>query len=336
MYRSFALALLPLLAVPAAAAEPSPAAAELARKVAPYLDDGTVLVAHVDVARLDADAVADGLSAVTGVEGIQAARAHEDLARALEEFRRAGGKELFVVYSLADLVEGPFVVVPGRDLDSRALGRLLTPLVPNSGSAPLDDGVFVGPPTALARLRKAKPAAFPDLAAAFDDAGNVPVRLAVLAGPDTRRALEELLPTLPPELGGVSLSALARNVRFAALGVTFKPLRLRLAVACRDDRAAQATREDVHRLLGAVRKLSAGQPEAADLGRVLDLLEPETAADRLVRGLDERELSQALRPALARVRAAADRSRSANNLRQIGVALLAFHDAYGHFPAAAS
>src|SRR5260370_1517962 len=169
-----AAALLPARAAPAAAAEKA-AAAGLARTAAPYLDDRTVLVAHVDAGRLDADTLVDALVAVTGVEAREAAGLRQGLAAAVEEFRKAGGKDFYVVYSLADLLEGPFVIVPGGDgLDVPALGKLFGELLPPGGAARLDGAAFVGPGAALARLRKSRPAPVPDPAAAFEAARNPP------------------------------------------------------------------------------------------------------------------------------------------------------------------
>src|SRR5262249_45524191 len=141
-------------------------------------------------------------------------------------------------------------------------------------------------------------------------------------------ALEELLPDLPTELGGASLSALVRGVRWASLAVDVKPVRLRFVAPCRDGKTAVALQTDIDKVLKAVRKQLTGRREAADLDGLLTLLLPEVADKSLVREVDEKTLAAALRPAMVRFRSDADVKRSLNYLKQIGLALHSYHDVH--------
>src|SRR5262245_21322260 len=70
-----------------------------ARAVAPYLDDLSILIARVDLTRLGAK----DLATLTGLLQLPAAEATaQEIGQWHKSFIAAGGKELFVVFSLED------------------------------------------------------------------------------------------------------------------------------------------------------------------------------------------------------------------------------------------
>src|SRR5947208_2944709 len=77
-------------------------------------------------------------------------------------------------------------------------------------------------PATLARLKTLKPTPHPELGTAFVvRPGDVQVVL--VPPPDLRRAVEELLPNLPKEMGGASTRPLTRGFRWAAVGAGLTP-----------------------------------------------------------------------------------------------------------------
>jgi hypothetical protein len=327
---------LPLLLLAPAAARADGAA--LARAVAPYLDDGTLAVAHLDLASLDADDVTDALVWVTGFDRSDLEPGRAKLRAWLADFRRAGGGDVFVVLSAAGLLDGPFVVAPCADGgDVKAVARLLGELGPGADAAqPVGQAAVVASPARLARLRRqARPGRCPDLAEALD-AVDGPLRLVLVPDADTRRVVEELLPTLPPSLGGGPVKALTRGARLAAVGVGVKPPRLRLAVQTTDEAAARDAQVALARVVRALAEQKAVRDLWPDANALPALLVPRQEGARLTYTVEAKELAEVLRPAAARARVAAERARSENNLRQLAVALHTYHDAHGSFPAAAS
>jgi prepilin-type processing-associated H-X9-DG protein len=299
--------------------------------VAPFVDEQTVAVAHLDLSRPEVEPLLArfGLSAPLG----------DALRRWLAGFARAGGKELFVVMSLADLAEGPFILVPlTYRADSRAIAELLGSL-PGAGESreKLDGVVFAGGKATLKRLRQLKPAPRPELARAFAAAGDAAGQVLLLPTADSRRVIEELFPTLPRELGGGPSTVLTHGLEWAALGVNTTPgLSLRLTVQSRDAQAAgQFGRWAAARLkaLAADKEVRQSVPDADKLAA---LLTPAVVEDRLSVTLAEQQLAELLQPAMQRVREASERTKCANNLKQIGIAFHSYYDVHKVFPTAAS
>jgi hypothetical protein len=189
----------------------------------------------------------------------------------------------------------------------------------------------------LERLAKQTPPKPTELADAFGAAGDGAAQVVLLLPADARRIYEEVLPTLPEELGGDSMKTYSRGLLWAALGLNTSPaLGLHLTLASPNQDSARALHDALARLLGALSR----QPEIRKLmpaaDKIVPRITPQLRGDRLVLTLDEKELMQIAQPFLAELPVAISRNTSTNNLRQI---LLAFHyylDTHGLFPTAAS
>jgi hypothetical protein len=94
MYRIPAVVLALALALPAAAAEKFDADAR-ARAVAPFLDGRTVAIAHVDLARIDVDALLDWAIEVGRLEAKEIEEPRRESRGWLADLIKAGGKELY-------------------------------------------------------------------------------------------------------------------------------------------------------------------------------------------------------------------------------------------------
>src|SRR5439155_18568452 len=143
-------------------------AAAAAKMLAPFIDEQTFAVARLDAAGIDLDAAAAKLARYTG-------QADEDLAQPRRmardfqaRFTRAGGRELYVVFSIADLPRhGPFVLAPaaaGADMDAiqKALGDLKLETTDVIGGV-----AFAGSNASRERLRTPTSAIRPELEAAL-------------------------------------------------------------------------------------------------------------------------------------------------------------------------
>src|SRR5262249_17828937 len=124
------------------------------------------------------------------------------------------------------------------------------------------DVVFAGSAAARDRLRALKPVSRPDLAKAFAAAVDGAVQVALIPPPYLGRIIEEVMPTLPREVGGGSGKGIARGVKWAALGLDAPPkMALRLTVQSADADAARALTEALGRALKAL----AGQNDVRNL-----------------------------------------------------------------------
>jgi hypothetical protein len=214
------------------------------------------------------------------------------------------------------------------------------------GSAEKAGGVIVfGDPRAVKRAVKQRPDARPEVARAFAAAGDGVAQLVVVPSADHRRVLDELMPTLPKELGGGPVTALTRGALWAAAGLDLgaKPV-LRLTVQSADAASAKAFVGVLRKgfdSLGAQR-LSEGdktirEVAPADFDALVKLFTPEPKGDQVVVTLDgpPPALTGWVAQGTNRIRAAAARAQSTNNVKQIGIAFHNYHDTVGRFPAQA-
>jgi hypothetical protein len=313
-----------------------------AKAIAPYLDDQVIAVVYVDLARMDTDALLAKAAVLTKVDAGKLA-AHA-LPQWLKGLSQAGAREVYFVVTMADLPHSPFLLVPlHKGADPTALRSYIKEnegkpdLFPAEVCEVTGDMLFAGRQSARERLRKLKAVDRPEVAKAFGAAGDAALQVVFLVTADTRRAIEDTLPQLPPEIGGGPVTDITRGIRWAALATDVKPkLSFRLTVQSGDAPAAQKLADrwaEALRLLAAHQEVRRLWP---DFDRFTAKLRPKVEGDRLTLALDEPDLVALLQPAAGRARAAADRARGTNNLKQIGIALHNYHDAHKSFPAAAS
>ncbi len=322
--------------IPLVASAKEPDAESLAREVAPYLDDQTLAVIHVDLTRIDFEPALKQLEKLDTPKR-QVEEMRRTLKALLDSLKGAGLKRGFAVVSLADLPDPPLVVLP-LDEDARAnpAAKLLAELVGYSTWE--KDGVLVaGKERAIKRIRNLKPVARPDLVRAFADAPSSAAHGVIMPNDDLRRALAELIPTLPRELGGGSSAAVTRGVRWLSLSANVAPAAtFSMTVQASDESSAKALRElwaAIFKAAGSDKEVRAALPDYDTLAAILL---PKVAGDRLELIVKEEQVVSLLAPALARLHEAAQQSVQMNNLKQIGVAFHASLDANRTFPAYAS
>jgi hypothetical protein len=350
MHRLAAILSLALL-LPMARAGEKPDAETSAKTIAPFLDDQTIAVAHVDLSRLDVDAFLARLAEVAKVDRQQIEKGSAPVINWITTFKKAGGKDLFMVFSLTDLPQSsPFLVVPlGATSDEKALQELLTrkkevhsytPFEAET-AATIHGALLSGGKSTVERLRQLKPSPRPDAIKAFAAAGETTAQVVVLPSEALRRSIAENLPNLPKELGGGPITVLTRGVQWAALGADATPkMALKGVVQCQDADAAKSLEELVNTVWRLAMVQAAKDPgfrkEFPDFANLVKLMTPKAVGDQLTLAVDEKVMVSVVMPAVMRIRSAAERARGMNNLKQIGLALHSYHDVKGAFPTAAS
>ncbi len=234
------------VAVPQSPAQDKSGPAARAKAVAPLVDEYTVAVLHVDTSRMPVDAL------FAKAFGILPALEHElggprkDINRWLKELEPVAGKDIYLVVSTADMGGSWFWYAPRITLvslkpgvDDKALAKVFDD--PEVAKKRVGDFLLIAPPKTMKRLEGLKPEPRPEIAAAFEAAGDTGAQVLVLVPAYARRAVEELMPELPKEAGGGSSTLLTRGVRWIALGCDVVPqLSGRLAVQSQDAQAAAA------------------------------------------------------------------------------------------------
>jgi hypothetical protein len=315
---------------------------KLAKDVAPFIEEGTFVIARADLMRWDYEKLVARLVAITGADPAAfSGLVPERERKRVKALQDAGARDVFVVFGLSDLfTEGGALVLPlGEKADRKAISDLLG----DSNSTPKQVGkaLLLGSKDTVERLSNNVPIRRPELVEAFAAAEDGIVQVAFLLPPSVRRALEEMLPELPPDLGGGKMQTFTRGLRWAALRINAIKGHVRLTVGCADEEAAQNLERSLVRVLAAVARLEKVNEVFPGADRWLPGITPKASGDRLNLLLDDNRLREILAPhlraaLLPKLSEARLRARSTENLKKILVALHEYHDKYGKFPAAAS
>ena len=324
----------PLLA---SAAEPKFDAEACAKAVAPYLDDQTVAVLHVDLTAVDVGALADKAAALAKVGPDALPLPRKEAAAVVKALNDAGAHDLYVVVSLTDVPErSPFLVIPtAKEGAVKEVAAVFAPFAITHFEA-VGDALVGGDEATAKRLKTLKPDARPELAQAFAAADGGLARLAVIPPKGAGKIIEGVMPTLPAEVGGGSSKVLSQGLRWAAVGFDAPRLKLSVTVQASDADAAKALLDLIGKTYTAAGKDKQVREALPDFDKLTRLLTPQAAGDRLTLTLDDEALMAALRPLIPKAAAASDRVRSENNLKQLALAALNYQDVYRKFPANAT
>jgi hypothetical protein len=270
-----------------------------AKLISRFITADAVAVGHLDVTRLKAESLFANLKQFVPGDADQIEFTEAAVEQSVEQFLKAGGREAFVVLTPS---LSPVLVVPlAADVDEAAILAIL-------GQAPLEaveklDGALVaGTDAAVSRLRGAKPAARPGLSKAFAAAGDTMAQLLLIPTEDDRKMVDEMLPRLPPELGGASTRPASRGMNWVALGIDGPPqFSLRLVADAADAAAAGELKALVVGLLDALFKLPDFQKMFPDQDALRKSLSPQVSQNRVVLELSGRQfLDQFKIPATGR------------------------------------
>ena len=321
-------------------------AAARTKVVAPFVDEQTIAVAHVDFTRVKVDPLVDFfVRHVPGARDEQA-EIRAGMKQMQSGLLKAGAREMYVLFSLADVDIGedpmPMVVVPMDDgADEKALAAHLADL-PHEVKRPLGGVFFAGTPRMLARVEQGEPDVREDLAQAFEAAGDTAAQALLLPPKYVARVIEELSPRLPRDIGGDSSRVVTEGMIWVALGVDPPPeTSLRLVIQSKDHQAAVALHEGWVNLCRVFSQKDDVRRTVPQIDKIVALLTPKVQGDRLLLTLDEKgggfsALLDTVKPSLSRARQVARRNVSANNLKQLALAMHNYHDAHKSFLPAAS
>jgi hypothetical protein len=302
-----------------------------AKAIAPFIDQTTVAVAHVDLSRFDVRPFVDFAVALIYPSG-NWERISGAVNGVLEGARDAGCDELYAVVTLARPDDPFFLVVPiPEGADEETLKATLEKWS-SLGFKRVHGALFLG---WTDWLETYGPDPRPDLARAFAAAGDTAGQLVVVPPAHTARVLQEILPTLPDEVGGGPITVLTRGVRWAAAGADGPPkTSFRLTIQSEDDQAAAALRKKWIELFPRVTSLELirhSVPKALEpyVTEAAGLFTPRVEGDRLVLALTQEQMA-ALMPVITHVRdATVGPAHSCSHLRRIGGAMYDYRRKHG-------
>ncbi|HUU20150.1 MAG TPA: H-X9-DG-CTERM domain-containing protein [Sedimentisphaerales bacterium] len=313
----------------------------------PCIDDQAFAVIRLDITKLNLDAfVGQALSAVSEHSGPDTAKHlqdslknFQDLAGAqLNDLLKAGGRDVFVVFSMYDFPYF-FVAVPVHSANDQArLHQQIQKIAKdfNAGDIELhvSDGlILVGLKRIIARLKTVSGVRSQALAAGFQACANTTAQVVLFPSSDQRRILAEMLPQIPSESGNINLTTLSKDLHWAALGLNGPPS-ISLNMTIQSPNA-----EGADRVLTFIEKLYAlvGQnPEVREfmpkLDQILKLLTPRRYGKRLLLQVDSTAadtiINNFVAPSLLQAHAIATRIACGTNMSGIGKALLIYANDY--------
>jgi hypothetical protein len=321
--------------------------AALAKTIAPVIEEQTVAVTRIDITRIALDPLFEKAANLFPDLKVELPLAKLAAATWREAFSRAGGRDVYAVITLAPMKRfepvSAFLVVPLRPGANEKALQAAFQVARLTAERVGDVLVAADNRETLEWVRKIKPDPRPELAAAFEAAGDATVQLLLLPPKYARRVIEETMPMLPEVIGGGSTSVFTRGAQWAAVGVDLPPrMAIRVVAKSQDVQAAEALRARWLDLLRQAGKHPEMPRFIPAFDQVAKLLTPTVEKDRLVLVFNEENkgiptlVTTILQPAIRHALGSAARAQSANQLKQIGMAMHMFHDARKRLPAAAS
>jgi hypothetical protein len=182
-----------------------------------------------------------------------------------------------------------------------------------------------------------KPVARKDLELAFAAADPGACQLCVAFSEVTRRALAELIPTLPAEQGGGSSTFLFRDMSWIAIDMGIGPTGgLHVTVQAKDDATAARLQKWLSAILTSTVKDTTAQAIWKDFSPLAAALAPTARDTKVVMNLNHAQTKSLFEPLAAWHLRRADYAINAECLKQLAIAMHIFLDSNKTFPTPAS
>jgi hypothetical protein len=287
------------LAVGHVLADEKPAGDRLANTIAPYVDEQTLVVAHLNLMAFDAVETVDWLAEFVGLSDQERDRLQAQVVLigvVTQTLAKDKSIDAFVVISLADMGRLPFFLVvplaessPASAISAEARRQLEKDWQRKLVTEQVGEALVTGSQETIDRLKKQQPLARPELTAAFHCAGAGAVQVAFVPSAALGKLADTIVPELPKNLGGGRTKAFTQGARWVAADIDLPPqkIALRIRVQSADAEAAAALESAVAKLFAAAAELpqiAEAVPEFDELSR---RLLPQADGDQLKLELSE-------------------------------------------------
>lgn len=255
-------------------------------RVAPYLRDDAIVAIRVDLEELETAQWESAIRAIltTAMSVEEGHSLPESVDAALTEGRRAidafvqplregGAREMFFVFHLAFGGQEPMIIVVPipDDADEPDLIHSVVNAIPGPFvglATQTENAVVAGRPDDVRDLPRVDTRAVPVAwKAAFESAGDAALQVIVAPPPYTRRAIIEIDPSLPDELGGGSILPIVEGFHWhtLSLSATDGEMSGMMQIKVTDGAAATAGWQRVHDIARALERNSDVATEFKDV-----------------------------------------------------------------------
>jgi hypothetical protein len=290
-----------------------------------FIRNDTLAIIQIDLPAITSDAAWQQFTSVMKEANLSEGVPTFAMAREMgQQHVKAGASEAFVLVNALDMPGLPMIVIPlGKGADAEKLAAMLP--VPSNISRVrrVDGALVVAAEKQFLMLAEARPAKAPTLMKAMASTKGA-VRVAFAIPDGIRRVVDEILATLPPELGNMPGTVITRGLQWASLDIAVQPeISLRLVVQSADAESAKAF-ENLMRLGAEViaKEAKGRTPEDAMFQALLALGLPQPKGDQLALDVNRTKLASLIRdhvgPLVRKGRAEARRVPSMINLSNIG------------------
>jgi hypothetical protein len=316
---------------PLSAQPPRHDAKAVAEAIAPFIDEQTLAVIHIVPARIDPAELARLVAPLRAYNDQEKQRFQDAIAKWKEQCQKLTVQHAFLLVSLADSNNPIAYVLPCDTADPNSAAALLEPFI---GKAKLGSGIkgrasFAGSKVMVGHLKSIKPVERPELVAAFEAAGDGDIQAVLIPSSDQRRAIEEVMPLVPQELGSGPMKSLTRGVIWAAASATLTPkFSVRLRIQSESPAAAKVFSQSVPDLLNALGKELTRNPADPFDGK----FKLAIAGNQLHANISEQDVVQTFSDFFKSAREWSDRGWRTKNLGKIALAIWNHFEAYNYYP----
>jgi hypothetical protein len=319
-----------------------PDAEKRAAAIATLLDDQSFGVAHFDLGRADADELVALFAGVApSLMDPLSDFSVKNVKDIFGKLRKLGAKELYAVYSFADGGKQPVFAIPlVADAQAKGMIDLLTEIVyiDDLHAEKIGNLLVFGTKAACQRSREIKPGPRPELAKAFAAAGDKTAQLLLVPTPLARRAFEEIIPILPPEIGGGPSTVLTHNVDWIAIGANGTPnMAIRAVVHTFDEPKANAVAGWLTQTLKKLGQVSEVKKLWPNFDEITTAVKLSQSRDRVVLELNNPQATALLTPLADTGRGTAQLKKAMGSLKRLGLSMHEYCSVNkGYFPTPAS
>lgn len=320
----------------AAAAQPDPA-------IGPRLDNQTVGVLRVDLARIQSSKILSEARELLGADARHLNLVNRQvfaMDQWLDLFRKAGASEIFCLWTADGEVDKPLIVArPTAGGDAKQLLAGLQTGLPGGlypQRAVVDGHVIAGEGAPWLRLQQRGREPRTDFMEALADAGDAPLAFVIAFSPDIQRVVAETLDPVARSLTSNSARTMVENFRSftATLKLAPQPA-VHVVMKTGGPAAAKAMQPNVVRMVGMIpQKIELPNTESRH-ANLITKLSPAIVGDRLELRADANELKSIaalLSPIWPTLQSRASRADTVHRHSRIGLALHMHHDENGFFP----
>jgi prepilin-type processing-associated H-X9-DG protein len=323
----------------------------------PCIDDQTFAVIHVDAGKFNLDAL------VAQILEIAKKHPNPDIANEMQKelktmqtkvdtrlktFLEAGGRDIFVVFSMYDFPYF-FVVIPINSTNDQAdinqkieLYQYVEKITEdefNGINLHISDNlILAGLEQTIERLKTISAVQSDTLAKGFEACGDTTVQLVLFPSQDQHRIMAEMLPQLDSGSDTLKLETPINELDWIALGIDMPPsLSINLTIQSTNQEAADRMLTFVKSLYVLIGQMPQAREIMPELDQLLQRLTPHVQDEQLRLLVDSKDadsiIDEFITPSLMKVRTTTTRFACAQNLSGIGKALLIYANDYDdNFP----